>query len=689
MSETNPLIERTVLTETGFFLVVKDPAEAQEKKEKYSKLSRSDFLDKMSKHELTDLNDSLTYFLNDELPPQAFPDKKSFRNDLSHLPDYPQIEKIGDYVALFDYKPVQDNEIPSMIKKLGYTIEADIRDMYLELDRAGELHCLDKDKKNINDNDDYYFGHVAYIDSNSFLMHFKMSRYLFKKEDFQKYLEIKNKIKNDPNHLATLPYREQNLYSIISQAHAKQKHQNSSFIHESKHLKNHFLRERRQIKEGVPKLSCEDIYRINVEDERSADVAVLIEAINNYFKNGDHDLLNIIRKDKPWLDNLLKGKTPDEVKAILSDHALLINSCIKDWNKNNTSEYNKLQFEGLCTHQAQNYTSRPDDVNHEEYNRQLSLFYSFDVYNPQTGKTETKDLSKLITVDVDINEEGREIIEKSKERRKIASETINKPGWREPILAAIKHAEEMLREKIRKTDTYLNTNEHQTEKNSPEQKKQPKSKISVEENIPEPKNKPQTTPDKGFAKPYRQFYQNVAKQEKSQYSEDETSPYYKAKLTRKNGEELNIVATPENRISLGCKDKDKKPKIPDYKDFNDLALLAKKTGQKIIFGDIKSPEFKARLMLACLENDIEMNNLPDISELKDIEPETKERLKKQKNKIQKRTEKNNQKNTATPPAPTNAVQTQQVEAQQTPALQAPKPQIPTQKLLPAVKSKGR
>ncbi len=667
MSETNPLIERTVLTETGFFLVVNDPAEAQEKKEKYSKLSRSDFLDKMSKNEFTDLNNYLTYFLNHELPPQTFPDTKPFRNDLSHLPDFPQVEKIGDYVALFDYKPVPDNEIPPMMKKLNYTIEADIRDMYLELDQDGNLDYFDKDRKIINKNDDY-LGGSAYADSESLLMNFKMPRYLFKKEDFKKYLDIKNKIKNNPDYLKTLPYREQNLYLIISQAHAKQKHKHSAFIHECKHFKNHFLRDRRQIKEGTPKLSCEDIYRINVEDERSAEVAVLIEAVNNYFKNNNDDLLNTVRHDNPWLDNLLKGKTTEEIKSILSDHTLLINSSIKNWNKNYTAQYN-MQFENLCLQHAQSYTSRPDDVNHEEYNRQRSLFYSFEVYNPQT---ETKDLSKLITVDVDINEESREIIEKSQERRKIASETINKPGWREPLLDAIKHAEEMLREKIREADSSLNLNDRQTEK-------QPNSKISVEENISEPKNKPQATPDKEFAKPYRQFYQNIAKQEKSQYSEDETSPYYKAKLTRKNGEELNIVATSENRISLGSKDKDKKPKIPDYKDFNDLALLAKKTGQKIIFGDIKSPEFKARLMLACLENNIEMSNLPDISELKGIEPETKERLKKQKEKIQQRTSENKQKNMKEQTVPTNTGQTQQPQTSQ----------VPTPQLLLAARSRGR
>lgn len=161
----------------------------------------------------------------------------------------------------------------------------------------------------------------------------------------------------------------------------------------------------------------------------------------------------------------------------------------------------------------------------------------------------------------------------------------------------------------------------------------PKSKnkptISVEGNIPDPVTTPDTNTqqNKDFAEPYREFYQNLAKKEKSQYSEDNTSPYYKATLVRKDNSELNIVATPDNQVSLGAKDKDKKAKIPDNKDFENLALLAKKSGMSISFGEIKSPEFKARLMLACLENDVKMKNIPNFSELKDITPQTMQPLK--------------------------------------------------------------
>ena len=76
-----------------------------------------------------------------------------------------------------------------------------------------------------------------------------------------------------------------------------------------------------------------------------------------------------------------------------------------------------------------------------------------------------------------------------------------------------------------------------------------------------------------------------------------------------------------------------KNKVPDYKDFDDLVKFAKQQNKKITFGDIKSEEFRARLLLACLENDINIKELPDLSSMKNIEAETRQRLMKQKVKL--------------------------------------------------------
>lgn len=165
-----------------------------------------------------------------------------------------------------------------------------------------------------------------------------------------------------------------------------------------------------------------------------------------------------------------------------------------------------------------------------------------------------------------------------------------------------------------------------------EQKTSGEQRIIAGESVPEPQTQAKET-GKKFAEPWREYYQGVAAREKSVYSEDEKSPYFKAEIARSNGEKLQITATPQLNVSLNAKDKDDKNKVPDYKDFDDLVKFAKQQNKKITFGDIKSEEFRARLLLACLENDINIKELPDLSSMKNIEAETRQRLMKQKVKL--------------------------------------------------------
>ena len=103
-----------------------------------------------------------------------------------------------------------------------------------------------------------------------------------------------------------------------------------------------------------------------------------------------------------------------------------------------------------------------------------------------------------------------------------------------------------------------------------EQKTSGGQRIIAGESVPEPQTQAKET-GKKFAEPWREYYQGVAAREKSVYSEDEKSPYFKAEIARSNGEKLQITATPQLNVSLNAKDKDDKNKVPDYKDFDDEA----------------------------------------------------------------------------------------------------------------------
>ena len=150
----------------------------------------------------------------------------------------------------------------------------------------------------------------------------------------------------------------------------------------------------------------------------------------------------------------------------------------------------------------------------------------------------------------------------------------------------------------------------------------------VTENTPAPVK----TEDQSFKDAYRTYYQDIAKRDKSKFIEDKKAENFSAALIRENGDRLEINASADNHVSLGAKDRQKNTKLPDYKDFDDLVKLFKSQGKTISFGNIRTPEYKARLMLACIKAKADVENMPDFEKMEGIEPETLKRLKIEKNK---------------------------------------------------------
>ena len=239
----------------------------------------------------------------------------------------------------------------------------------------------------------------------------------------------------------------------------------------------------------------------------------------------------------------------------------------------------------------------------EDYKKVLSAAYTFNVYNPDTKRTEIKELSAFLPDEFDISEEQKDYLKEVEGIKDQRQAYLENKGITSDILEQISK---------RKLPSVYNTEEKLDVRDTPQETTAPKTDDEEQ--------------DQSFKEPYRKYYQTLSKQEKSHYEEDEQSPNYKATLKRTNGEELNIEATPSNQITLGAKDKNHLPKIPDYEDFNNLVKLAKQQNKTITFGKIKNAEYKARLIIACLENNVKIENLPDLSKLQGLTPETKQKL---------------------------------------------------------------
>ncbi len=94
--------------------------------------------------------------------------------------------------------------------------------------------------------------------------------------------------------------------------------------------------------------------------------------------------------------------------------------------------------------------------------------------------------------------------------------------------------------------------------------------------------------------------------------------------------DADITYTKEDNVNV----KGKNGKVPPFEVFEALVAQAKKNGPEIVFGDIKNDEFKANLLLACLnDGHVKMVNAPYLEELKDIPQDLRKKIEEKKKEV--------------------------------------------------------
>ena len=128
------------------------------------------------------------------------------------------------------------------------------------------------------------------------------------------------------------------------------------------------------------------------------------------------------------------------------------------------------------------------------------------------------------------------------------------------------------------------------------------------------KELPQKPVDLQQRREWRTFARQLAAKMQADYEEDTKSSIFCATIKQKDGTCTKISAVDDN-ISLSAKDKEGHKIVPEQQVFKALVEKARKNGQTINFGNIKTPEFKARLLIACMEATPPMNptNAPELN----------------------------------------------------------------------------
>lgn len=131
---------------------------------------------------------------------------------------------------------------------------------------------------------------------------------------------------------------------------------------------------------------------------------------------------------------------------------------------------------------------------------------------------------------------------------------------------------------------------------------------------------------------WRQHLKAVAARDNATYHEDLKNKNFVADITHADGSKLNIEANNEYNLSLGAQKANGEDDIPSIKDFSDIVSKAVKDNCQIEFANIEDDEFKARLLIACLESSprVKTKGAPHISKefLQNLDSKTKTRLQK-------------------------------------------------------------
>lgn len=259
--------------------------------------------------------------------------------------------------------------------------------------------------------------------------------FFFSPEDAETIQNLNRKRKDKQLRLDTLPPREKALYIFyfdVKNRFCDSKQKYYSVCHEFKHALTNIKIEQRKSKPNYEELSPTQTYLFNEDDEKAAHLQETCRAIAAWYKSGGN--LGVFPEKCRWLTDKLKTLSPEQQKQLLSDEAFLVDGNIENWNQNHAniytqnSEEESAQLVSLAMDQAYDAPALRIKDNDREYIERRSIAYTIDVYNPETQKFETKDMSRFIAIPNVVREHNLQNIETAEAIVRSRKKQLEKEG---------------------------------------------------------------------------------------------------------------------------------------------------------------------------------------------------------------------------------------------------------------------
>lgn len=495
----------------------------------------------------------------------------------------------------FDYR-ISDSDIPPLIKELGYQIKAQDNIYRVEYDNATNSYVV----KNFNIRRATVFNvkkEISFV-RNHFTLppaEYQTMQRLIKSWDKyrQRYPQ-----KNINDFMDTIGNdREQSLFSIYANEYNLSSHRLLSINHELTHVKNNILLVGRNLKQSAKRLSVEDYYRMEVEDERSAYLSQVVNAANIYLQKGNPDDFSMFDNEAKDLVFDMLRMPAEERFAYIQNPQVMLDAAFKSFEATHRQNYDSRQFKNNMNIKMKNVPlSALPDSDRKEFFLCRSLLYVFRIYNPQTQTFEEKNLSDYIKPEDEIrisDKNRREIIEPCRHEllnrlrdytSKCRSGTIN------PQL--VDEAKALMRDNLH-TPRFIN------------QINGVEIADLVDEKRPRKKEAAEIIPDKplGWNKDIERYWKQF-----DGYKEiTNNSKEYKFSV-----KESTIRYTAQDKVQISTN--------ADYDVYDKLLQEPTNKNKPVIFKDTLTEEQALKLYVACVKNKRTMKgNIPkDLTGLKNL-----------------------------------------------------------------------
>ncbi|MBP5352845.1 MAG: hypothetical protein J6Y91_03680 [Alphaproteobacteria bacterium] len=341
-----------------------------------------------------------TEFINDEVVGYHYRrNRDAYENGLLNN-NYPAAANRPNTIH-FDSR-IDDAMVPEVIKNIGLKI-VPVDEVY-----NVTYNPVTRDYDIQDDHGQGFRRRVATVKHGENKMEVVRNHFTFAPEDYNRitFLISEFEGQQQQNPQLTLGYfishlrdrRDNALMNVYNQAYNPTNEKETTILHELKHIKNAIFASGLELKKDAKRLSVEDMYRIKYEDERSAYFNEWVDGINKYLQRGNMSDYSMFDSGAQTIvANLSRMRTDAEKMAYVTDYGRLMRDFEGWFETNKRDYYDRNQFRNnLANAVSKMSLSAESDSQRTEYNRLRSLYFHYEVFNPQTRRMEFKNLSQYM-----------------------------------------------------------------------------------------------------------------------------------------------------------------------------------------------------------------------------------------------------------------------------------------------------